>query len=280
MPSSRLLFSLALLLCLMLPAQVVARALPQHSPVPGGVAVIDLGDTDFGQGEVVRFNDRPVMVREVNGKWTAVIGIPLDAEPGRHEFEIRNRDGNRQRIDFEVRDKQYEEQRLTVEREMVNPGEQALQRIGRETRRIRAALDTWTDAPQAWRLDFPHPVEGRRTSPFGLRRFFNDQARRPHSGLDIAAESGTPIRAPAPGRVVEAGDFYFNGKTVFINHGQGLVTMYCHMDRIDVSVGDRVESGTPIGTVGATGRVTGPHLHWSVSLNGAMVDPDLFLASP
>ena len=257
-----------------------ASPLPRHQPVPGGVAVIGLGDTGFGQGDLVRFNDRPVMVREVDGEWTAVIGIPLSATPGELQAEIRHRDGRRQPLGFEIRDKQYEESRLTVEREMVHPGEEALRRIGRETQRIRTALQTWTDAPQAWNLAFPYPVEGRRTSPFGLRRFFNDEPRRPHSGLDIAASVGTPIVAPAPGRVVETGDFYFNGKSVFIDHGQGLVTMYCHMDSIDVSVGDRVETGSPIGTVGATGRVTGPHLHWSVSLNGTMVDPDLFLARP
>ena len=121
------------------------------------------------------------------------------------------------------------------------------------------------------------PVKGRLSSPFGLRRYFNGQARRPHSGLDIAASVGTPVRSPSPARVVEVGHYFFNGKTVFLDPGQGLVPMYCHLDRIDVEPGTVGTRGDVLGLVGKTGRATGAHLHWGVSLNRTMVEPLLFL---
>lgn len=130
---------------------------------------------------------------------------------------------------------------------------------------------SFSAGPAPARLD--KPLNGRTSSPFGFRRVFNGEPRNPHSGLDLAAPTGTPIKAPAPGTVVLTGSFYFNGNSVFLDHGQGLISMVCHLSEIKVREGAKVDAGDLLGLVGATGRATGPHLHWSVSMNGNRVDP-------
>jgi len=251
--------------------------LPRESRVPGGIAILDLGDGEAPPGSVI-FNDHRAPVLRTPDGWVALVGIPLDTAPGAHGARWQPLDeAEPRRLEFSVASKAYAEQRLTVtNRRHVDPSKEDLERIDEERKRIDAALGTFTAERQPV-LALQPPVAGRRSSSFGLRRYFNGQARSPHSGMDIAAATGTPIRSPAPGRVVEAGDFFFNGNTVFVDHGQGVVTMYCHLSRIDVKPGDELGAGTILGLVGATGRVTGPHLHWGVALNRALVDPALFL---
>jgi murein DD-endopeptidase MepM/ murein hydrolase activator NlpD len=180
-------------------------------------------------------------------------------------------------VKFSVKEKQYAEQRLTIQnKRKVNPHAQDMERIIRERAEMDAAFNNFRPVIRA-DTNFDLPTEGIVSSSFGLKRILNDQPRSPHSGMDIAAPEGTPIHSPSTGRIVATGNYFFNGKTVLVDHGQGLITMYCHMSSISVAVGQAVDKGQYIGDVGKTGRVTGAHLHWSVSLNNARVNPDLFL---
>ena len=252
------------------------NALPlDTTPVPGGIAVITLPAN--AEPSSARYRDKRVLVTKADDRHIAVIGLSLEAEPGRHFLKLKDAQGKSLNLGFEVVDKSYEEQHITIkDKRKVNPEKRDMERITRESKQIKQALRHWS-ARENVVTEFRQPVAGPTSSPFGLRRFFNEQARKPHSGLDIAAPEGTPIQAPAPGIVLDTGDFFFNGNTVLLDHGQGLVTLYCHMSRIHVTPGQTVDSGEVLGEVGMTGRVTGPHLHWGVSLNDARIDPLLFL---
>ena len=271
MPTSfRFLFAF---LCLVSFAASTAT-LPRESRVPGGIALVEIPDTE--RPLRVMFGDHQVAVLRNEDAWVAVVGVPLATKPGSHSIDVYSASGKRT-VSFDIADKQYRTQKLTIKNQrQVDPDPDDLKRISGEQERSNAALSkfTTTDTPS---LTLLSPVEGVRSDSYGSRRIFNGQPRNPHSGMDIAAPTGTPIRAPAAGKVVEAGDFFFNGNTLYIDHGDGLVTMYCHLSSIAVKVGDEVTPGQVIGKVGATGRVTGPHLHWGVALNRAMVDPALFL---
>lgn len=266
---------LLLLIFVTLFSQPLFARLPQSNPVPGGIAIVDLGGTDKPRPDVT-YRKNNVMVLQDNSHWYAVVGIPLSTKSGAQKINVSEA-GKRHKLTFKVGDKKYKEQRLIVKnKRMVNPNEADMKRIKSERKYINDALKFWQKIDDV-ETGFTLPVQGRLSSPFGLRRFFNDQPRKPHSGLDIAAPKGTPIEAPAKGTVIETGNYFFNGNTVFIDHGQGLITMYCHMDEIKVKKGQTVKTGDLIGKVGMTGRVTGPHLHWSVSLNNTRVDPSLLL---
>lgn len=260
------------------PATSAPPSVPMESRVPGGIALLDLGAAPTEPGPVM-YNDHRAPVVPNGTTWTAVVGIPLNTPPGPQAAHLVGTGGKELRaLPFTVAPKQYAEQRLTVkDQRKVEPNAEDLARIDREQVLVDRALGRYTtEFTPPWQM--PAPVPGERSSSFGLRRFFNGQPRNPHTGMDIAAAEGTPILSPAAGRVVEAGDFFFNGNTVFVDHGHGVVTMYCHLSRIDVKPGDVVASGSVLGLVGATGRVTGAHLHWGIGINRAMVDPALLLA--
>jgi len=248
--------------------------LPHENSVPGGVKIIRLDSTGSSMPYVDTDGYRALVVQD-NSAWVAVIGIPLSAPLGTRQVIVRGTDG-RQEIDFSVGDKRYASQSLKVAPRQVNLSAADLARFNQEKIRIEHALSHWTEPPPE-SLRMPQPVPGPRSSSFGSRRIFNGESRNPHSGMDIAAPVGTPVLVPIAGTVVDTGEYFFNGNTVFVDHGRGLISMYCHLSAIDVKPGQRVAAGTRIGAVGMTGRVTGPHLHWGLSLNRAWVDPELFL---
>ncbi len=246
---------------------------PKASAVPGGVVFLDLPASD--QAPVATFNDRKLMVLRTASGWRAVLGLALAQSPGNIKIEVLQA-GRKSQRSMAIAGKKYAAQYLKVAPKQVDLSAEDAARVEREQIKIRAALATFTAAPPAT-LRLQVPLAGPRSSSFGLRRFFNKQPRNPHSGMDIAAATGTPVVAPLAGVVVDTGEYFFNGNNIIVDHGQGLVTMYCHLSAIDVSLGQKVAAGDLLGKVGATGRVTGPHLHFGVTLNRTMVDPALFL---
>jgi len=253
-----------------------ALALPEHAPHPGGTAVVAVAAANSDSPPIVMFDDKRVLVLRHEDEWVAVIGIPLNQSIGTAKAMVHIADQESSTITFAVKPYAYREQHLTVAKGYVDLTEEQLHRAGRERKIIDGALINWRDVDLT-DLSLIEPVAGRRSSSFGLRRFFNEQPRSPHKGMDLAANLGTPVVAPGDGTVTATGNYFFNGNTVIIDHGQGFVTMYCHLDEIGVEEGQRLTAGTQIGMVGATGRVTGPHLHFGTYLNGTAVDPALFL---
>ena len=272
---SAVLLRCAVLLALGLSAPL-AKALPKNAPVPGGVAVLDLGLAQ--SAPMAHWGEQPLAVVRDNGRWFALLGIPLDTLPGELEISIKN--GSTVTVrQVMVGVKNYPEQRLTIkDKRKVEPNPDDLARIAKEKETTEAVKRNF--AANMPETDFLLPSNGPLSSRFGLRRIFNGLPRNPHAGLDVAVGTGAPIKAPADGVVANTGDYFFNGNTVFIDHGQGLISAYMHMSRIDVRYGQPVKKGEILGAVGATGRVTGPHLHWAVILNNTPVDPELFLARP
>ena len=251
-----------------------------HKPVPGGVAVVTLDHLTSGaELPQVTYQGHRVLVVKSDSNVMAIVGIPLKTASGQQAIDVKT-GGKKQQVAFSVKPKKYKEQHIKLSsNKHVTPSAENQARFKRE-------LDEQLDAYAQFRQDSPsnvildRPVQGGRySSPFGLRRFFNGQERNPHSGLDIAVPSGTPIKSSADGVITVVGDFFFNGKTVFVDHGQGMISMYCHMSEIDVKKGQTVKRGQVVGKVGSTGRSTGPHLHWNVSLNNVRVDPAIFVGA-
>jgi murein DD-endopeptidase MepM/ murein hydrolase activator NlpD len=247
-----------------------------NKPVPGGVAVVDLGTSAAAPKAFI--DGKPVLVVKEQDNWRAIVGLPLSYTPGTRQLTVQSATAKRQ-VPFSVVAKQYPEQRITLKnKRQVNPEPQDLTRINRELAIQTEAYRSFSPGTPS-NLVLDKPVTGPLSSRFGVRRFFNGEERNPHAGLDFAVPAGTPIKTPAAGKVILIGDYFFNGNTVFVDHGQGFISMFCHMSKIDVQNGQVLARGAVVGRVGSTGRATGPHMHWNVSLNDARVDPAIFIGA-
>ncbi len=253
-----------------------ANQFPDELSVPGGLVKILVAEISQPAPKVFFYKKR-VLVTSTDTHWIALVGIPLSAKVGKHQITIKTKTETRQ-LAFNIVDKDYPAQYITIKKKRMVTGftKQNLKKINADKKAMAKAKSFWTE--QNIDADFITPVDGRLSSLFGLKRFFNDIPKRPHNGLDIAAPTGTPILSPAAAKVIDTGSYYFNGNTVFLDHGQGLLSAYLHMNEITVKPGQLLKKGEQLGTVGETGRVTGPHLHWIVYLNKAPVDPALFIA--
>ncbi len=264
-----------LFFCIMVASRSLI-AMPALNAVPGGIIQLTLEKTDQ-PAPTVTFNNKKTLVTQHNEHWITLVGIPLSTKPGNHKVIVKPSGKSSYSIGFEVRHKEYPASYITIKnKRKVNPNPADMKRINKERKQLNSDLSRWTQQEQI-DLNFDLPAKGRMSGVFGSRRFFNKQPRNPHSGLDIAAPTGTAVLAPAKGIVIDTGDFFFNGNTVLVDHGQGLISGYFHLSAIEVKPGQQINKGELLGRIGATGRVTGPHLHWNMYLNRTKVDPALFV---
>ncbi len=263
------------------PRPAISLAVDARALHPGELVVLTATTAAPVESLRGRAFDRPLAPWRVDATtWRALVGIDLDVVPGGYDITVEtgsSSDVVRATHRLVVTAKQFPTRRLTVNPDFVNPPATVLARIEAEARRLSAL---WrSSAPSHfWTGDFSPPVPQRANSAFGTRSIFNGQARSPHGGADFPSPEGTPIRAPNAGRVVLAGDLYYTGQTVVIDHGLGLVSLFAHLSAIDVVEGEALAPGQVVGRVGSTGRVTGAHLPWTVRANGARIDPLSLLA--
>ena len=243
---------------------------------PGDVVRLEVTPPAAASAVSATWQSRTVPFVADGASWNALIGIDVDAAVGSDVLRLTSVPvrgaASTWDVPIAIAPKAVRTRRLRVNPKFVNPPKAMLPRITCETALLNALFEK-TSADRLWRSGAVRPVEGVAVSGFGVRSVLNGEPRGPHTGLDLAAGTGTPVYAPTPGVVVYAREFYYSGNTVILDHGQGLYSTMAHLSAIDVTEGQRVAQAELLGKVGATGRVTGPHLHWAVRLHGARVDP-------
>ncbi|WXT99680.1 MAG: hypothetical protein Ctma_0384 [Catillopecten margaritatus gill symbiont] len=265
---------------MLLLSNLVLASIPiQHTPYPGGIAVFNFESNRSNPKAFYR--SIPLYTQRIEGRhWQALLGIPLMEKSGTKSITIQDFSTRTLSVEIKVPQvKKPAKQNIKLKgknKKYVNPNAAHMDRIIKERDILGKARVFYSDKILS-NMSFSRPVSGVTTSPFGIRRLYNGQPRRPHTGIDYAGDTGTPIKAPADGTVILAGNYFFNGNAIFLDHGQGLISVYIHMDKRIAKQGQRVKKGETIGTIGQTGRATGPHLHWGVYLNRTVVNPNLLL---
>jgi murein DD-endopeptidase MepM/ murein hydrolase activator NlpD len=261
------------------PDAAIEVSLAARAQQPGEIVVVSIAGAGAIEPVRVRAFDRDLPVyRASGGGWQALVGIDLDVRPGTYPIAVEAgspaRHAERALV---VTRRIFRTRRLTVDEAFVTPPAAEQERIAREAKLLE---EVWSAPPhdRLWSAAFVRPVPQPANSAFGTRSIFNGKPRNAHGGADFLSPAGTPVKAPNAGRVAVARSLYFSGNTVIIDHGAGLFSMLAHLSEIDATEGDRVEAGQVVGRVGATGRVTGPHLHWAIRAAGARVDPLSLLA--
>jgi murein DD-endopeptidase MepM/ murein hydrolase activator NlpD len=264
-----------------LASDVIHIAAPARSSRQGDVVVLTATTSQPVDEMRVRAFDRDLATFRLGPTtWQTLVGVDIDTKPGMYtvSFETTSARGTITAVfNVGVTAREFGRRVLTVDDSFVNPPEPVLARITREALELEQ-LWMQSEPRRLWTGSFVRPVPGRVNGAFGSRSIFNGEARQPHGGADFLSPTGTPIRAPNSGRVLLARNLYFTGNTVVVDHGLGVFSLLAHLSVVAVREGDTVIRGEIIGQVGATGRVTGPHLHWAVRMNGARVDPVAVLA--
>lgn len=256
---------------------LLLAALAQLTAGQGEALEVAIGHEPGLVAAVVEWNGQRVPFVRAADRWLTVIGIDLDAAPGEHVYAVERdfgpagRQAETGRIEVDA--KSFPTTALTVEPGYVELSPENQARAARESAEI-AAIYARLTPERLWTEPFAVPIPGvTGGNNFGHRRVFNGQSRDPHSGADLRAATGTPILAANRGRVVLAKDLFFSGNAVFLDHGLGVYSVYLHLSEIRVEPGQMLERGELLGLAGATGRVTGPHLHWGARIGDARVDP-------
>jgi len=241
---------------------------------PGGIYITEISNAEYNQDLLI--DGQKILKWNKDNKFYVLYGLSYHLKTEQHNFEIKNKDGTVLReIGINIVQKNFRTQKIKVNKKYTKPTDKILEKIKKDRIKLVKARKIWFENNPD--MEFILPVKGITTGVFGTKRFYNGVEGNYHNGFDIAANTGTPIVAPSSGKITLTGNFFYNGKSIILDHGRGLKSIMIHLDEILVEENQYVEKGQIIGKVGTTGKSTGAHLHWSVLVNNTYIDPELLI---